>query len=557
MHTRLPRRFQRSTPQGPPRRTPWQVLLGVLRTSEERFRAAFQHAPIGMCLLDLQGRFRYANPAFCELVGYTDSELRPRSFLELTHAADREGDQAALAELRAGQREVYHTRTRYVHRDGHLVWAQVSAVLVRGAQGQPLHTLAQVLDISAQVRIERAQRVLAEAGLRLGAHLDAAVTATALAELVVPQLGDLCRVSLLDARGWVGTEALRATRPEAVEWMRGLTGPCPFDPAHLTPVVKVLLDGRTESVVVNEPYLQATLREEEQRVVARGLGLGHLVGLALRTRGRTVGTLLVGRSVEGGPFAADEILLFEGLAQRAALALDNGQLYQQAQHAIAARDHVLQVVAHDLRSPLNTISLAVTHLLRPAKASEAQRPLLDRVTRAVGRANRLIGDLLDAAQIELGHLRVTTAPYGPAELLQGAVEAQRLALDASGVAIAIEVEPGLCAVQADRDRFQQVIGNLLGNALKFTPPGGQVTVAARAAAGGVCFAVSDTGPGVAEADEAHLFTPFWKGREEDRRGAGLGLAIARGLVAAQGGRMWYERAPGGGAAFCFTLPVAP
>lgn len=528
----------------------------ALRESEERFRATFQHAPVGMCLLDLQGRFHHANSAFCRLVGHTEDELRARSFMDLTHPEDAPLNAAAVTELREGRRTSYETRKRFLHKDGHVVWVQLSAALVRDSAGLALHTMAQALDISDQVRAERALRVLAEAGARINAALDARRTAEALADLIVAELADTCRVAIFGPDGMVIEEALRATDREGEAALRELSGPCPYDPARFPPLADVLQADELRVVSITEEWLSTVARDAAQIALARRLQLTQRLSAPLRARGHRLGALLLGRSAQRGPFMPDELHLIEELARRASVALDNGQLYEEAQRAIGARDNVLRIVAHDLRNPLSAINMAAGHMLLTGELDPQHEVLAESITRGVARANRLIGDLLDAAQIAAGKLRVAPASYRPHELVSGAVEPHRMLLSERGLVLQVEVEEGLPEVQADRDRFQQVVGNLLSNAARFTPAGGQITVRAGASEGRVRFSVSDTGPGLSQADQQHLFAPFWKAHPEDRRGAGLGLSIARGLVEAQGGRIWVESQEGAGATFCFTLPTA-
>jgi signal transduction histidine kinase len=168
--------------------------------------------------------------------------------------------------------------------------------------------------------------------------------------------------------------------------------------------------------------------------------------------------------------------------------------------------------------------------------------------------NRLIEDLLDVARMEAGTLSLSPTPQPTESLLREAVEA---AQPLAGEVHLLLEEPGaLPPVLADRDRLLQVFSNLLGNALKFTPRGGQVRVGARAQDEHVRFYVRDTGPGLNEDALAHIFDRFWQLDRKDRRGAGLGLSIVKGLVEAHGGRLRVESEPGHGSTFSFTVPVA-
>ena len=254
--------------------------------------------------------------------------------------------------------------------------------------------------------------------------------------------------------------------------------------------------------------------------------------------------------------AADDLAVAEELAGRAALAVENCRLYVESRQATRTRDEVLRIVAHDLRNPLNTIGLSaglVREILPHGMAGERRQ--LDIIERSVGRANRLIQDLLDVARMEAGRLTVNQAPVETGLLIREAVELHRNLAAEKSVRLDTDVRPDLPPVSADRERVLQVFANLIGNAIKFTPDGGRVTVRAEGVDGRVRFSVTDTGPGIPEQQLRRLFDPFWQARA-GVEGAGLGLPIARGIVEAHGGRMDVMSEVGVGSTFSFTLPVA-
>jgi signal transduction histidine kinase len=170
--------------------------------------------------------------------------------------------------------------------------------------------------------------------------------------------------------------------------------------------------------------------------------------------------------------------------------------------------------------------------------------------------NRLIQDLLEVAGMEAGHIAVEPRPEQVEPLLREGCTSLDHVASAKSIAVHCLGAEELPRVRADRDRILQVLGNLIGNAVKFTPEGGRIEVRARMDGGDVCISVSDTGPGIQTADLPRVFDRFWQAQRSREGGAGLGLAISRGIVAAHGGRMWVESEAGTGSTFLFTLPVA-
>ncbi|MFW6202157.1 MAG: ATP-binding protein, partial [Gemmatimonadota bacterium] len=271
--------------------------------------------------------------------------------------------------------------------------------------------------------------------------------------------------------------------------------------------------------------------------------------------GRTVGVLTL-LAPPGHPFRSADLSLAEELAARASVALEKARLYDEARRATHVRDEMLAVVSHDLRNPLNTIvmsaELLAASLPTEADVARAQLAIIDR---SVQRADRLIQDLLDVARLEAGTLALEPAPVPSAEVVHEALELHRAQAAASDVRLIDELPDHVPDVWADRDRLLQVFGNLIGNAIEFTPSGGRITIGAEPVDASVRFRVSDTGPGMPADHLSRLFDPFWQATRR-RGGAGLGLAIARGIVGAHGGRIRAESAQGKGTTVSFTIPVA-
>lgn len=236
----------------------------------------------------------------------------------------------------------------------------------------------------------------------------------------------------------------------------------------------------------------------------------------------------------------------------------------EAQEATRAREELLAVASHDLKTPLQVIALGAERLLRFAPGADVVAQAGQAATsimRAATRMNRLLEDLLDLDRIEHARLELERGPHDARDLIQDGVElvapiaAERkvaLRVDAAGAADA--------TVSCDRERVRQVFANLLGNAIKFSPQGAEITVRAERHGDAVRFVVVDRGPGIAAGELERIFERYWQARDADRirarTGLGLGLAIAKGIVVAHGGEIWAESDPGCGSSFSFTLPLA-
>ncbi len=230
--------------------------------------------------------------------------------------------------------------------------------------------------------------------------------------------------------------------------------------------------------------------------------------------------------------------------------------YEEAQEAIAAREDVLKIVSHDLRNPLSTIAMASSLMLDEELTPDIRARQLRAIKRAGERMNRLVQDLLDVAKLEAGRLALKTQQVDVAAIAAEAQDTLGPIADAKSIRLTTDVAPGLTAVQVDPGRVQQILSNLVGNAVKFTPAGGRISISATSGDGAVQIAVSDTGPGIPADRLDQVFGRFWQADRADRRGLGLGLAIAKAIVDAHGGRIWVESEEGNGTTFYFTLPPA-
>jgi signal transduction histidine kinase len=222
--------------------------------------------------------------------------------------------------------------------------------------------------------------------------------------------------------------------------------------------------------------------------------------------------------------------------------------------AVAARDEIMGIVAHDLRNPLASIAMRAGLLREQAESAEVQKHA-EGIENVTFRMEALIRTMLDVATIESGHFTVDPAPCSVEALVDATIEMFTGLAAQKHIQLEHPAVPATFAVRADRDRVLQVLQNLVGNAIKFTNEGGRVVLAVERERDMMKFRISDTGPGIASEHLSRVFDRFWKHEERGKKGTGLGLFIAKGIIDAHGGRIWVENNPMGGAAFYFTLPI--
>jgi PAS domain S-box-containing protein len=436
------------------------------------------------------------------LVGKSDFEFWPQEQAEFFVEKDREtmsrGDVVQIDE------EPIQTRYQGVR------LLHTKKVPIRDPSGNTLYVLGISEDITERRRIEKERRLLEEHG-----HIRRLKVASA-----DPGNAALCAV-------------LEQMPPN-----RDLPHPA-----------RSVVESRRSVVIehVTPRYLESVAQGPEHLRALRATGLTSLIAVPLLMRGELLGVLMFGSSNADRIYGQDDLRWAEPLADRSAVAIENARLYRASVEATQHRDQVLGVVAHDLRNPLATILMQTS--ARSRKPNEV-------IHRAATRMNRLIQDLLDVSLIEMGQLPIQRARLSGGELVVEAVETQKTLATSSSVELRLDVGKDVAEVWGQHDRLLQVFENLIGNAIKFTTAGGWITVGAASNDQEVVFWVADSGAGIEPGDVPHVFDRFWQATRGDRRGAGLGLPITKGIVEAHGGHIWVESTLGRGTTFFFSIPSA-
>jgi signal transduction histidine kinase len=423
--------------------------------------------------------------------------------------------------------------------------------------GHPAYLLGISEDITERTRFEQEQKFLAEVSMALSTSLDYEQTLSNVVGLVVKNFADWCAVDVMDEHGQLTRLKVACADPRQARLCQALEQMPPD--RDLPYLMRSVFESKQPIVVerVTMQYVESLAQTPGHLQALLATGVRSFVGVPLVMRGQRLGALLLGSSTMSHVFGQRDLRLAEALADRAAVAIENARLYRASVYATQLRDQVLGVVAHDLRSPLSAILMQTAALKRQGQALERRSPKpLELIHRAAMRMNRLIQDLLDVALMEGGQLTIERARLSAGGLIAEAVDMQRPLAAASSLECRVDVDPDVAAVWGDWNRLLQVFENLIGNAIKFTPPDGCITVGAVSRDHEVVFRVTDTGCGIAAENQSHVFDRFWQASRVGRLGAGLGLPITKGIVEAHGGRIWVESAVGSGSTFFFTIPTA-
>ncbi len=407
---------------------------------------------------------------------------------------------------------------------------------------------------------------LAEASRVLASSLDYESTFQSVAALAVRELAELCVVDLLEPNGSLRRVAVAHADPERLPTAQALKDYPPDPSRRHHPVLEVIRTGRPSRLDDLTPASYATIARDEAHLrVLEALGIVSVLFVPLAARGRTLGVLWLGTSAGERRIDAADLALAEDLGRRAGVAVDNARLYREAQDAVRVRDAFLARASHELRTPLTSV-VATLRLLGRAMSGRLQAQpaeLIAIASRNLDAMLALINNLLDASKLAAGQDALAVEPVDLDALVSLSLDLVGVQARDKGVEVRRTVAPGL-SLAADRLKLEQVLANLVANAIKFTPPGGIVEVQAsrEAADGAVLIRVRDTGVGIAPEHLERIFEPFFQARlwgaARGARGTGLGLAICRQIVTLHGGRIWAESdGPGTGSTFVVRLPAVP
>jgi len=524
-----------------------------------RQRDLIELAPDAFFLADLDGRFMDVNQAACRMLGYQREELLSKTVADVVLPEDMLRLAAVRATLlspgKANMGEWRHRR-----KDGTVVTVEVSSKILPGGRWQAF--VRDITDrkraVAERKRIEEEQRFLAEAGAVLATSLDFEQTLTTLGRLMVRDLADWCVVDIFENANRANRMKVASARPDpaqvgaALEELR-------ID-RRLPHLARQVLEPRRPYLMerVTPETLASLTQSEEHLHLLRALDPQSIMGLPLAIRGQLIGVMILISATPDRIYGRDDMRVAEPVAELAAFAIEHGRLYQTALNATQLRDEVLGVVAHDLRNPAATIIMQATAMKRRGREPERRnQKAIDSILRTARRMNSLIDDLLDVTLIEAGQLRIDYARLPTRQLILDAVEPQRPLASSGAIDLVLQLADDLPDVRGDQDRLTQVLANLIGNAVKFTPVEGRVTIGAASRDSEVLFWVADTGCGIAPEGLPHVFDRFWQAVKGAHHGVGLGLPVARGIVEAHGGHIWVESILGRGTIFFFTVPTAP
>ncbi|MBD1909154.1 ATP-binding protein [Leptolyngbya sp. FACHB-8] len=539
-----------------------QQVEAALYESESRFRLIVESAKdYAIFTLDLDGVITSWNPGAERLLGYKEAEIIGQPGYTIFTPEDRKNGQdkkeleIALTQGRA-EDDRWHLR-----KDGSRFFASGYMMQLHDEAGN-LQGLVKILrDITETHQAAEREQFLSQASAVLAGTLDYKNTLFNIAQLAVPFLADFCFFDILNNYQQIERVAWHHGDPAKRDWFEELQRYTPPADQGSHPITHVLATGKANLVpLVTEEWKQTVTLNAEHLQLIQECQVRSLITVPLIAHGRTLGALTVCLTADSNRYyTTTELDLVEELGHRAALALDNARLYQQAQEANRMKDEFMAVLSHELRSPLNPILGWIQLIQKGTLNAEKTAKAWATIERNARLQAQLIEDLLDISRILRGKLKLNVEQVNLAATVHAAIETVQLAAQAKSIVIESMLDAHVGLVLGDTTRLQQVVWNLLSNAIKFTPERGRVEIRLEQMASQVQITVSDTGIGISSNFLPHVFDYFRQSDSATTRrfgGLGLGLAIVRQLVEAHGGTVWAESpGEGQGATFTVRLPL--
>jgi len=413
-------------------------------------------------------------------------------------------------------------------------------------------------DVTRRKREEQGAKLLSEASRVLQSTLDYERTLDAVARLAVGDMSDWCAVDLVDSDGTIRQVVVAHVDEDRIKWARELNKRYPPDYSGPAGVGHVIKTGLPEIYPeITDEMLAAAARDEDHLGLMRELSFKSALVVPMIARGRTLGALTLVSTDMGRRYGDEDVTLAMEVATRAALAIDNAQLYRSALAASEAKSAFLATMSHELRTPLNAI-IGYQSLLKEGIEGPLNDSQIAHLSRIRASANHLLGlidEVLTFSRVEAGKEVVQREDISLRSIVNEAITMIAPLADLKGLSLRAEGDEVL--LFTDASKVRQILLNLLSNAVKFTD-GGQIVIRSHSDGEKVEVSVTDTGIGIASENRERIFDPFWQVEQRSTRkvgGTGLGLSVSRTLARLVGGDVRVESELGKGSTFILTLPV--
>lgn len=530
----------------------------ALRLSEERFRTLFNAVPQLVWQASADGKLEFLNERWYSYTGSTPADVE--RWLDYIHPEDRN----QLVQIRHQAIDAgvaYNLEARIRRNDGIYLWHSAQIVPLRDDKGSIVGWLGATADIDQHKRESQALSFLSEAGSVLASSLDYQATLSQVSDLLVPDRADFCFIHIAGSDGELQQVLQHHRDPAREEQLASLLQPSrPGAEQLLSALRHVLETGEEQFIPISSQRQTASAADGDFQEHYNTLRPTWWLMVPLVARSQLRGVLTLGREHPNQQYGQSDLVMAKNMALRIALALENARLYHDAQDAIRERETMLSLASHELKNPLSSLlgyaSLLERRLAPGNVVTEREQRQLRTITSQGQRLAKMLDVMLDVARIDQGQLRIQPAPVDLHALVSRIISEFEPVLTDHRIDYSEPDVPAI--VRGDELRLEQVVRNLVGNAVKYSPDGGTISVHLGLAGGRARLVVKDNGIGIPTAALPRLFQRFSRvenARSGEITGLGLGLYVVKEVISLHGGTIEVASVEGVGSTFTVVLPA--
>jgi PAS domain S-box-containing protein len=550
-----------------------------LQRSKEQLNVILQGVGDGITAVDRKGNIIYANSAAAKAIGYSSGEelvgANTRDIMTRFEVYDADGnllstEKRTAARALRGETIIGETFRVKALPTGEERWNVVSSQPVFDARGEVDFVINIFKDITESKKVNDAihknqerLRFLAEASASFSKSIHYDETLKSLAKSLVPYLGDWCGIDMLREDGSLDRVVVVHADPAKLAFAQEVRKIFPHDPNATTGLAQVLKTGKPEFIPnLTWEMITATIQDKEKLDIVRKLDLRSIIIVPLIARGKTLGAITLVMSESDRRYTESDLEFADDIASRAALAVDNARLYKESQHALALRDDFLSIASHELKTPVTSVKAFLQALEQRMGKPEQfdfkkNKEYMQLSIKQVDRLSSIINDLLDITRINKGNLEYNFKIMSIGPIVAEVVE--RMSVSFPSHIIACKLQDLTAKVRVDTLRFEQVLTNLITNAVKYSPPGSVIDVSTYSEGNQIFIAIKDQGMGISEDEQKLIFNRYYRTKDaisSKVSGIGIGLYIVSQLIEAHNGTLTVQSSQGRGSTFIISLPKA-
>lgn len=528
-----------------------------VQKSDERYRLIAKATNDAIWDWDLKTNQVQWNEAVSTLFGYKTKNVGNDAnwWYENIHQDDRKRIVDSIHKVIDAGGESWGDEYRYQNADGTYKYVFDRGYIIHDEKGKSVRMIGSMLDLTERKRAEERQKFLEHATKILGASIEYETTLKNLGKLIIPELADYCRIVIVDDKKEIKEIAVNHIDSKKLPLVRELYNAYKDEKTNNSGVGRLLETGKSECIEKITPEI---IKNANPKIVhlVKELNLRSYMGTPMKIDSRIVGAITFSSSRDDRLYGKEDVALAEELARRAALAIENARLYAETQKAVVIRDEFISAASHELKTPVTSLKM-YTQVVKSQLEKKGDDPLirpLNKMDDQIKKLTRLIGDLLNVSKMQTGKLEFHEEAFDINDAIKEVVEAVQQTTEKHTIVIDGSIKK---YVWGDRDRVEQVITNLLTNAVKYSPLADRVLVQLISEKDFAVISVQDFGIGIDREHQKRIFDRFYRVTDPNEKtfpGLGIGLYISYNIIKRLGGDMTVLSAKGKGSKFSFTLP---